>query len=183
MNSRTTDTQIGVNNDVWLNATQLRTWITLSAFLEAFPAAVEAQLKQDTGINQFEYNILAMLSEQDDCTLVMTDLANVAFGSLSRLSHAVTRLEKRGWVQRSTGSGGRRHNTVTLTETGVGAIKAAAPLHAGFVRQALVDPLSDDELETLTRLTRKLIGATNPALDQRLEEMIPAVIARNSGNN
>lgn len=170
-------------DDVWLTATQLETWVTLTAFLQVFPAAIEAQLKRDTGINHFEYSILAMLSEQDDRTLVMTDLANVAFGSISRLSHAVTRLEGRRWVQRSAGSGGRRHTTVHLTTEGLDAMNEAAPLHVAYVRQVLVDPLTDEELETLSKLTRKLIAATNADVDERLNELIPTVIARNLGAN
>lgn len=168
-------------DNVWLNAEQLRAWVTLSAFLEAFPAAVETQLKQDAGVNLFEYSILAMLSEQEDRTLVMTELANVAFGSLSRLSHAVTRLERRGWAERSAGSGGRRHNRVHLTDEGFQAMEVAAPQHVSYVRQILVDPLSDDELQTLERLTRKLIAATDSQLDERLDDLIPDVLSRNRG--
>lgn len=165
---------------MWLNADQLQAWVTLSAFLEAFPAAVETQLKQDAGINLFEYSVLAMLSEQEDRTLVMTDLANVAFGSLSRLSHAVTRLERRGWTERRAGSGGRRHNTVHLTNEGLQAMEVAAPQHASHVRQILIEPLTNDELQTLARLTRKLIAATDAELNKRLDDLIPAVVARNN---
>ncbi|MEM7338385.1 MAG: MarR family winged helix-turn-helix transcriptional regulator [Actinomycetota bacterium] len=171
-----------VTDDAWLDDEQLRAWVTLMAFLEVMPSSVEGQLKRDVGVNLFEYSVLAMLSEQVDRTLVMSDLAQVAFGSLSRLSHAVTRLERRGWVERRAGSGGRRHNTVWLTDAGLEAITDAAPLHVAHVRELLVAPLSAAELATLTSLLRRLIGAANPALDERLDHLVPTIIERNLGS-
>ena len=102
----------------WLDEDQLTTWVSLIAFLEVFPSAVDEQLRDDLGVNRFEYSLLAMLSEEPDGTLVMSDLAAVALGSLSRLSRAIGRLETRGWVQRQPGVGGRRHTTVSLTADG-----------------------------------------------------------------
>ena len=167
--------------DAWLDEAQLRAWITFNVFLEVFPATIEAQLKRDSGINLFEYTVLAMLSEQDDHALVMSDLADIAFGSLSRLSHAVTRLERRGWAERQAGYGGRRHTTVHLTDEGQKAMAAAAPLHVARVREIFVDPLTDAELAALASLNRKLIQAADPELDERLDSLIPEIVARNMG--
>ena len=168
--------------DPWLDEPQLDAWITLAAFLETVPAQIESQLKRDSGINLFEYTVLAMLSEQADRSLVMSDLADVAFASLSRLSHAAKRLEARGWIERRTGGGGRRHTTVHLTDAGLDAMTSAAPLHVANVRALLVDPLSARELATFTRLSRKILAAADPELDRRLDEMIPEVVRRNLGD-
>ncbi len=169
------------DNERWLSESELEAWITISALLEVYPAAIEAQLKRDLGINRFEYTIMAMLSEHDR-PLVMSELARIAFGSLSRLSHAITRLETRGWVERQAGSGGRRHNTVSLTEQGRDAIEVAAPRHVAVVRGLLVEPLDAEELALLTAVGRKLIRAADPVLDENLDRLVPEIIARNQSN-
>jgi DNA-binding MarR family transcriptional regulator len=167
--------------DPWLDADQLTAWLTLAVFFEVFPTSVDGQLKDDLGVNRFEYSLLAMLSEEPDHTFVMSDLAAITFGSLSRLSHAVGRLEARGWVERQPGEGGRRHTIVTLTDAGLEAIRAAAPAHAEHVQEILIDPLTDEELAALTSIVRKLIARIDPATDERLTSMIPDVVRRNLG--
>ena len=47
-----------------------------------------------------EYMTMAMLGEAPQWTMRMSDLAERASSSLSRLSHLVTRLENRGYVRR-----------------------------------------------------------------------------------
>ena len=168
-------------DDPWLDESQLAAWLTLVGFSEVFPASVDAQLKERLGVNRFEYSVLAMLSEEAGHALVMTDLAAVTFGSLSRLSHAVGRLEQRGWLERLPGEGGRRHTVVTLTDAGLRAIREAAPDHAAHLQDVMIDPLTDDELVALTPSARKLIARIDPEMDERLAELIPDVIRRNLG--
>ncbi|MEO1064116.1 MAG: MarR family transcriptional regulator [Actinomycetota bacterium] len=163
----------------WLDAEQLRAWISLAAFIEAVPASIDGQLRHDAGINRFEYHVLAMLSEEPDRSLTMSDLAQVAFGSLSRLSHAVSRLEGRGWVERTPGSSGRRRATVRLTEAGYETVVAAAPAHVAHVRSVLVEPLSDDELRVFGQLLRRVVRAADPALADHVDDLIPTIIERN----
>ena len=70
----------------WLSADERATWISFSAMLQTLQAALDAQLKQDAGINVFEYSVMAALSESPDRSLRMSTLAVFAQGSLSRLS-------------------------------------------------------------------------------------------------
>ncbi|MEZ5296575.1 MAG: MarR family winged helix-turn-helix transcriptional regulator [Ilumatobacteraceae bacterium] len=168
------------SSPAWLSPDQLRAWVTMAAFLETVPSAIDNQLKRDTGVNRFEYTMLAMLSEDPDHTLVMSDLASVAFGSLSRLSHAASRLEQRGWVERCAGSGGRRHNVVRLTDEGHAALVEAAPGHVAEVRRVVVDPLDDHELATLRSLLAKMISAADPELGAVLDDLVENVAARNA---
>lgn len=175
----TTSSPDHLDDTPWLGPDELRAWITLAAFLETVPTSVEAQLKRDAGMNRFEYSILAMLSEEPGHTLAMSDLAQVAFGSLSRLSHAVSRLEQRGRVTRSAGAAGRRHNVVSLTDDGLAALEAAAPLHVAEARRLVIDPLDDDELAVLTRLLSKMITAAEPDRADELHALIEGVVDRN----
>ncbi len=88
--------------------------------------------------------MLAALADGPDRTRPMRDLAAVASGSLSRLSHTVRSLEQRGWVRRSPCPGDGRTTLATLTDDGAEALAAAAPGHVAAVRRMVVDALSDD---------------------------------------
>ena len=123
--------------------------------------------------------MLAMLSEEPDRTLPMSQLADITFGSISRLSHAVGRLENRGWVAKQAGAAGRRHNTVSLTDEGFAALRSAAGPHIATVRRLVVDPLTTTELRSFTTVLRKLVGAADPELIEILDAQIPTVIERN----
>src|SRR4051812_6532823 len=78
----------------WLAGDERHAWIALTAVLMTLPPAIDAQLKRDAGINFFEYSILSSLSQAPGRTVRMSELAHLAAGSLSRLSHAVSRLER-----------------------------------------------------------------------------------------
>ena len=65
-------------------------------------AAVDGQLQRDAGMPLAYYEILVRLSEAPDRSLRMTQLAEASSSSKSRVSHAVARLEERGWVRRPT---------------------------------------------------------------------------------
>ena len=109
-----------IEHDVpWLSPDQQRDWRALITLLMTLPPALDAQLKRDAGVNAFEYQVLAALSEAPGRTLVLSNLAALAQGSLSRLSHAITRLERSGWVKRRncTERGGRR-TEARLTDAG-----------------------------------------------------------------
>lgn len=145
----------------WLDSEQLRSWTAVVAALETLPQALDAQLKRDSGINHFEYSVLAMLSDGGG-SRPMSELAGLAFGSLSRLSHAVGRLEQRGWVERGPGPGGRRHTIARLTSLGRAELDRAAPGHVREVRRLLIEPLTDREFATLGRLFTKILEAAVP---------------------
>lgn len=163
----------------WLEPDELRAWVTVSALLETLPGAIDAQLKRDSGLNLFEYTVLAMLSEEPSATLQMSDLAEMAFGSLSRLSHAITRLERRGLVERRSGDGGRRHTIVTLTREGHRVIADTSPAHVAHVRSLLIDPLSPGELAQLRDLLARIIARADPELHDRLPDLLESIVDRN----
>ena len=77
----------------WLTAEEQAAWRSVAGMLFRLPAALDAQLQKDAGISHFEYMVLSSLSEAQDRTLRMSDLAAMASGALSWLSHVVRRLE------------------------------------------------------------------------------------------
>jgi DNA-binding MarR family transcriptional regulator len=146
----------------WLSADQLQDWVALMALLMTLPASLDAQLKQDAGINSFEYHVLVGLAETPEHMRVMSDLAAQARGSLSRLSHAVSRLEAAGWVERRLCGGAGRRTEVHLTAEGWQALQRIAPTHVAEARRLVVDALSADELKALGSAARRIVGVAAP---------------------
>ncbi|NHA66939.1 winged helix-turn-helix transcriptional regulator [Phycicoccus sp. CMS6Z-2] len=138
----------------------MREWRSLMALVTRLPSALDAQLKRDAGLNGFEYHVLAALSDAPDHTLPLTDLAGRSRGSLSRLSHAVTRLENAGWLtrERCTGGGPSRVEA-RLTAAGVEKLQDCAPGHVREVRRLVVDVLTPDELRALGHAARTVVRA------------------------
>jgi DNA-binding MarR family transcriptional regulator len=129
--------------------------------LMTLPPALDAQLKRDAGVNAFEYNVLAALSEAPHRTLVLSSLAASSQGSLSRLSHAITRLERAGWVERrSCADRGGRRMEARLTDAGFAKLEDIAPGHVREVRRLVVDLLTPEQLAALGDTARKITAAT-----------------------
>ncbi len=147
--------------------------MALVAMVETLPAAIDAQLKRDAGVNHFEYLVLAGLSGAPGRALPMTDLAVFASGSLSRLSHAVDRLERRGWVARRTVDGPSRRIEAVLTDAGMDKVVATAPGHVREARRLVIDALDADQVRRLDEIARAIIGRTSPAVAALLEERSP----------
>jgi DNA-binding MarR family transcriptional regulator len=83
----------------------------------------------------------------------MNQLAEASTSSKSRLSHAVARLEERGWIERASCSEDRRGQVARLTDLGFAALAAAAPGHVEQVRRSLLDRLSPQQVEQLHEIS------------------------------
>lgn len=142
----------------WLSSEELDAWKPLAAVLTLLPAALDAQLERDAGLNLFEYVVLAVLSESPDRTRRMSDIAVLAQGSLSRLSHAIARLAREGLVERVACPRGGRHKNVRLSDRGLDVLVKAAPGHVREVRRLVLDHVSAGRLAE-TRLTMRAILA------------------------
>jgi DNA-binding MarR family transcriptional regulator len=142
----------------WLSPDEQAAWRQLVALLFRLPSALDAQLQRDAGISNFEYMVLSGLSEAENRTLRMSDLATMASGSLSRLSHVVSRLEKRGWVRREACPGDGRFVNAVLTDEGMAKVVATAPGHVEAVRRLVVDALSPEQLSALGCASGTILG-------------------------
>ncbi|MEU4427624.1 MarR family transcriptional regulator [Actinoplanes sp. NPDC024001] len=141
----------------WLTREEQETWVNVAQVLMRLPAALDRQLREDTGIPHAYYQILAMLSQEPGRSMRMTDLARVVGSTTSRLSHAVASLEQRGWVQRHACRSDKRGQIACLTDAGMAALEAAAPGHVAEVRRLVFDHLSDDDVACLGAITAKLL--------------------------
>ncbi len=143
----------------WLTPDERRAWMATAALFVRLPAALDSQLQRDAGLTFFEYMVLVALSEAPDRRLQMSDLAELASASLSRLSHAASRLEKQGFLSRCRVPGAGRRTVATLTDAGFAKVVAAAPGHVEHVRDLLIDRLSPAELAVLARAGDAVMNA------------------------
>ncbi|HEV7564463.1 MAG TPA: MarR family transcriptional regulator [Microbacteriaceae bacterium] len=143
----------------WLDADENRLWMRLHAICEFVPGAVDAQLRKDSGLTRYEYYVLAMLSEFPGRSCMMTDLATATNGSLSRLSHAATRLERSGLITRGHVENNRRTTVATLTEAGWQKLVESAPGHVEEVRKLIFDGLTGEQVRALNAALAPLVSA------------------------
>ncbi len=142
----------------WLDGDEQQAWRAFLRAAAAVEEALERQLQHDSGLPHAYYQVLAMLSEAPDRTLRMSELAGVTTSSASRISHAVARLEERGWVRREKHPTDRRGALAVLTDAGWQALLAAAPGHVGAVREAVFDRLDREQVRQLRAISERLAG-------------------------
>jgi DNA-binding MarR family transcriptional regulator len=142
----------------WLSAGEQHTWRDAIEAWQWLLAAVDAQLQRDSGLPLAYYEILVRLSEAPDRSLRMTQLAEASSSSKSRVSHAVARLEERGWVRRADCPTDRRGQIAMLTDQGFAALSAAAPGHVEQVRTVLFDALTPEQLRQLDGISAAILA-------------------------
>jgi DNA-binding MarR family transcriptional regulator len=148
----------------WLTAEEQRVWRQFIQACESLYAAIDAQLIHDSGIPHGYYEILVHLSEAPGRAMRMTQLARASTYSKSRLSHAVARLEERGWVLRRECATDRRGQIAQLTDAGFAALAAAAPGHVGQVRRSLIDVLTPEQVRQLGAISTAIVAAAPAAI-------------------
>jgi DNA-binding MarR family transcriptional regulator len=146
----------------WLDEKQLEAWLGFSRVLVQLPAELDTEMQRLAGLTNFEYNVLAALSESPHRTMRISTLAGHARGSLSRLSHLIKRLEARGWVRRELDPNDGRYTNAILTDDGYAKVVATAPGHVELVRRLVVDALTPAQLRQLGDLSARLITRLNP---------------------
>jgi DNA-binding MarR family transcriptional regulator len=143
----------------WLDDDEHRTWRTYMEANRRLFDGIDAQLQRDAGIPHTYYEILVQLSEAPHRTLRMRDLATASQSSKSRLSHAVARLEERGWVRRTECPTDKRGQLAALTDDGFAALAAAAPGHVEQVRASIFDVLTRDQVTQLRVISEAISAA------------------------
>ena len=148
----------------WLDAREAHLWQAYRDTQRELTRVLEGRLISNSGLSGADYALLHPLSSAEDGVLRTRDLGRSVGWERSRLSHQVSRMEKRGLVSREECPADARGSRVRLTELGRKAVEAAAPDHVAAVRTYFFDHLSIDEQRQLTTLLdRVLSGIPTPA--------------------
>ena len=133
----------------WLDGREQRLWQGYLHVNQDLFAVLEQQLARESGLSGADYRVLVPLSEAPGGLVRARDLGSEIGWDRSRLSHHLSRMEKRGLVIREECAEDARGLMVRLTKAGRRAIEEAAPGHAEAVRRYFFDQLSNDEIETM----------------------------------
>ncbi|MFJ4472839.1 MarR family winged helix-turn-helix transcriptional regulator [Streptomyces sp. NPDC089424] len=137
-----------------------RSYIEAATLLEDH---LDRQLQRDAGMPHVYYGLLVKLAESPRHRLRMTELAMHAKITRSRLSHAVARLEKSGWVRREDCPSDKRGQFAVLTEEGFQVLRRSAPGHVAAVRQAVFERLTPEQQKSLGEIMRIVAEGLQPS--------------------
>jgi DNA-binding MarR family transcriptional regulator len=140
----------------WLDAREARLWQSYRDTHRELMRALEARLIGNSGLSGADYALLHPLSVAEDGVLRTRDLGRSVGWERSRLSHQVSRMEKRGLVCREDCASDARGSMVRLTAIGRKAIDAASPDHVDAVRSYFFDHLTVEEQTHLAALLDRI---------------------------
>ncbi|MFD3996809.1 MarR family winged helix-turn-helix transcriptional regulator [Streptomyces sp. NPDC058583] len=146
----------------WLTDEEQHVWRAYLHATTLLEDHLDRQLQRDAGMPHIYYGLLVQLSQAPRRRLRMTELARSAKITRSRLSHAIARLEKNGWVRRESCPSDKRGQFARLTDEGMEVLRRNAPGHVAAVRQALFDRLSPDQVTQLGAIMRVMAEGLEP---------------------
>ncbi|WP_030377287.1 MULTISPECIES: MarR family winged helix-turn-helix transcriptional regulator [unclassified Streptomyces] len=110
---------------------------------------LERGLQRDCGISKAEFSVLVTLSQAAGREMRVGELSESLDWDKSRVSHQLTRMEKRGFVARTQyGADGRRAG-IGLTDKGRHAARSALLVHGGNIRRYFLDALTPEDATAL----------------------------------
>ncbi|HEU5270702.1 MAG TPA: MarR family transcriptional regulator [Jatrophihabitans sp.] len=145
----------------WLSPEEQAAWRSFIEGSRALVDALDRQLQVDSALPHAYFEVLVPLSEAPDRALRMSELAEQTRSSRSRLSHAVSRLEERGWVRRMDCPTDKRGQVAILTDQGMDVLQAAAPGHVAAVRKYLIDRLTPEQVKMLGEIGDVMLASTS----------------------
>lgn len=149
-------TSCGQGDKRLLSEAQMRAWRAFLGASTLVSARLNHELDEAAAISMYEYEILVRLFESEAGRVRMSQLADQVSYSRSRLTHTVGRLERAGYVLRSSCPNDRRGVYAHLTKAGYEFLAKTAPIHLDGVRRHLINRFTPSELATLTELLEKI---------------------------
>ncbi|MDO5626989.1 MAG: MarR family transcriptional regulator [Mobilicoccus sp.] len=140
----------------WLNARSQEVWRRWLHVTSTLPAVIGSQLSADSQLSVADFSVLVQLSEHPDERCRIAELADALAWERSRLSHQLTRMQKRGLITREECLDDGRGSFAVLTAEGRDRIEQAAPGHARLVREIFFDDLSEEDLDAFDRVLSRL---------------------------
>ncbi|MEU0130028.1 MULTISPECIES: MarR family transcriptional regulator [unclassified Streptomyces] len=146
----------------WLTDEEQSVWRAYLHATTLMEDHLDRQLQRDAGMPHIYYGLLVQLSQAPRRQKRMTELAKDAKITRSRLSHAVARLERNGWVRREECPSDKRGQNAVLTDEGYEMLARSAPGHVEAVRQAMFDRLSPDQVKNLGEIMQVVSTGLQP---------------------
>ncbi|MFF2861251.1 MarR family winged helix-turn-helix transcriptional regulator [Streptomyces rubiginosohelvolus] len=141
----------------WLNPEQQAAWDGFIRMQEKLIGRLSRRVQADSRMSPADYIVLAKLTEAGGRMRFM-DLTKLVEWEKSRMSHQVARMAKRGLVSKEECPDDGRGAFIVATPAGREAIEEAAPVHVEHVRRLFIDALTQEELDTLARISNRVLA-------------------------
>jgi len=141
----------------WLDPREDRAWRAFMHARHRLAARLRRHLLQDSGLDEADYEILAVLAEHPTGRMTAQELCVLLQWEKSRLSHQVRDMQKQGLIARESNPADARSAMICLLPAGRRAIEEAAPQHVHNVRRHFIDLLTPAELDTLAALNERVL--------------------------
>jgi DNA-binding MarR family transcriptional regulator len=134
-----------------LTPTEEALWRALMRLMFTLNRALDDDLVRARGMTASEYTVLMNLSEAPNRQMRITDLAEVAALSVSRMSRLIDDLQSRNLVAKRRSEIDGRGNVASLTRQGLARLKAAYPDHLASARRLVLDHIDRDDVASVAR--------------------------------
>lgn len=149
-----------------LSDDELSVWRSFYAMRRTLDRALDLQLQRDSNLSSSEYEVLLAINVAPERRLRISEIAATIGWEKSRVSHLVTRMEKRGLVDRTRCDSDLRSTWIGLTADGRRAVLGGLRGHSAAIRRYFFDVLEGDEGEQLSALSSRVIGAIGCGADE-----------------
>ncbi|MEU7821634.1 MarR family transcriptional regulator [Catellatospora sp. NPDC049133] len=141
----------------WLDDDEQRTWRGFLRLQRQLIGQLNRQLQADSGLSLADYDVLVQLTDTPEGRLRPFALQTELQWEQSRLSHHLTRMQRRGLIDREECADDGRGAFVVLTDAGRSAITAAAPGHVDTVRRLFFDRLTPQQVATVQQMSEQVL--------------------------
>lgn len=145
-----------------ISVTDRQTWLAFLAVSQGLVPRLDEHHKRHSGITHLEYMTLIMLAESEDRSSDLSTLARRVNSSLSRMSHAIRRMERDGLVKLAPSTKDRRVTVASLTHTGSELLGNVAMENWAEARRLVLDLLDESQREQLRDISLTLLRAWRP---------------------
>jgi DNA-binding MarR family transcriptional regulator len=154
-----------------LSSAELETWASFFTLRRRLDRALDLQLQRDSGLSASEYEVLVAINVSERRQLRIKEIAGTIGWEKSRVSHLVTRMERRDLVIRTECDTDARGSWIGLTASGRRAVLGAMRGHTETVRRYFFDVLEPGDAERLEALSGRVVEAIGCGHDEDVEPM------------
>jgi DNA-binding MarR family transcriptional regulator len=148
---------VDVANEPWLDEDEQKAWRSYLLMRRTLETHLARHLQREFGLSESDFEILVNLSESETGRMRAYELGEATQWEKSRMSHHLTRMEKRGLIRKEACEA--RYPEIVLTDEGLAAIKACAPGHAGRVRELFIDVLGKERVVAIGDAAAEVVDA------------------------
>ncbi|AIQ29124.1 MarR family transcriptional regulator [Paenibacillus sp. FSL P4-0081] len=137
-----------------LNEDEMQLWNMWKGSFKRIFGRVVKEMSEHTGLSEGDFGVLDRLVQFGEGKLRQQELADSMDWDKSRLSHHLTRMEKRGLVLRKPLDTDRGVQII-ITSAGRSALEAALPVVSKAIRRHFLSQLTDQDMESIASLAER----------------------------